>query len=64
LLRVRGRALFPNDSDSAKDMVAIPDFEDLPDLFWNGYTSSCDYFCEEWYLFLRKFNRHALGHRC
>jgi hypothetical protein len=44
-------------------MIAIPDFEDLPDLFWNGYTSSRDYFCEEWYLFLRKFNRHALGHR-
>jgi hypothetical protein len=33
-------------------MIAVPDFEDLPDFFRDRYPSPGDYFGEEGYLFL------------
>jgi len=55
--------LSPNDSDSAEDVVPVPNFEDLPDLFRDGDSPSGDYFCEERNFFLVKFNGHPLRHR-
>lgn len=62
LFRIACRALFPDNSDSAEDMVAIPDFEDLPDLFGDRYSSPSNYFRKEWDLFLVKLNGHVLVH--
>jgi len=61
LFRIDREALFPDDSDSAEDMVPVSNFKDLPDLFRDGYTSSSNYLCEERYLFFVKFNRHSFA---
>jgi hypothetical protein len=44
-------------------MIAVSNFEDLPDLLGDSYSSSSNYFRKEWYLFLVQFDRHLFGHR-
>jgi hypothetical protein len=48
-------------SDSAHDVVAVFDAEYFPDLFWDGYSSACDYFCEEGNVFFLDLNRQLLA---
>ena len=63
LFRVDSRAFFPNHSDPAEDVVAISNFEDLPNLFRDGYSSASNHFRKERYLFLVQLDRHLLRHR-
>jgi hypothetical protein len=63
LLRINGAAFFPDDSYSAKDMVAVTNLEYLPDLFWDRYAPPSDDFCEERYLFFVNLNWHSFRHR-
>jgi len=63
LLGISCRAFFAHDSNSAKNVIAILHFEDLPDLFGDGYSSSSNYFRKEGYLFFMEFHRHLFGHR-
>jgi hypothetical protein len=44
-------------------MIAVSNFEDLPDLLRDGYSSSSDHFGKERYLFLVQLNWHLFGHR-
>ena len=42
-------------------MVAVFDAEYFPDLFWDGYASACDYFCEEGDVFFLDLDRQLLA---
>jgi len=44
-------------------MIAVSNFEDLPDLLRDGYSSPRNYFRKERYLLLIEFDRHLFGHR-
>ena len=48
-------------SYAAHDMVAVLDAEYFPDLFWDGYSSARDYFCEEGYVFFLDLDRQLLA---
>ena len=45
----------------AHDMVAVLDAEYFPDLFWDGYSSARDYFCEEGDAFFLDLDRQLLA---
>lgn len=56
--RIDRGALFPDNSDSAEDMIAVSNLEDLPDLLRDCYSSSSDHFSKERYLLFVEFNGH------
>lgn len=63
LLGIGGCALFAHHLDPAENMISISNFEDLPDLLGNRYSSSSDHFSKERYLIFVEFDGHLLGHR-
>jgi hypothetical protein len=43
--------------DAAHNVVSVFDSEYFPDFFGNGYSSACDDFCEEGYVFFLDLDR-------